>query len=95
MDPGVTLVDDPFAPPLTATFSFWGTVIGLILSRTDRKRVGAALLLLVGYGGIGVAWERTTRCDLRRLHRPPKVAMTGVVTHAPMIFLGHRILNGR
>lgn len=80
--------------PLAATFSFWATLTGLSLAVTCRgRRVGAVLLLLVGYGGIGVAWERATGCDLRRLRIPPRDAWGEAVTHAPFAALGTWLLT--
>lgn len=81
-------------PPLPATFSFWATLAGAVLALNGRSRLaGAVLLLLVGYGGIGVAWERTCRCDLRQFQRPPRNAVTGVVTHLPMAVAGHALIK--
>lgn len=76
--------------PLYDTLSFWVTVIGAALAVSHRtRRAGAVLLMAVGYGGVGVAWERTCGCDLRRLHRPPRLAVTGLSTHLPLAIIGH------
>lgn len=86
--------------PVLATASFWGAVLGALLAVPRATRpVGAGVLMLIGYGGVGVAWERTTGCDLRMLHRPPRVAISGVITHLPLAIAGHALLwsvaNGR
>lgn len=79
---------------LRNTFSFWATVVGAGLGvARPTRRAGALLLLLAGYGGVGVAWERTCGCDLRRLHRPPTKAFQGLATHLPMVLLGHLLLS--
>jgi hypothetical protein len=70
------------------TFSLWGTLAGLCLIARGRRRAGAVLLCLVGYGGIGIAWERTCRADLRLLRVPPRVAVTGALAHLPMAVAG-------
>lgn len=76
--------------PLRNTLSFWVTVSGAALAVFPRtRRAGAILLMLIGYGGVGVAWERTCGCDLRRLHRPPRLAITGLSTHLPLAIVGH------
>lgn len=78
---------------LRNTFSFWATVVGASLGvARPTRRAGAMLLLLAGYGGVGVAWERTCGCDLRRFHRPPRKAYEGLLTHLPMVVLGHLLL---
>lgn len=82
------------AQPVLATASFWGAVLGALLAVPRPTRpVGAGVLLLIGYGGVGVAWERTTGCDLRRLHRPPAIAITGTLSHLPLAIAGHVLLS--
>lgn len=77
-------------PRLYHTLSFWAALLGVSLAtRSSTRRVGAFLLMLVGYGGIGVAWERTCGCDLRRIRRPPRLAVTGTFTHLPLAVMGH------
>lgn len=81
---------------LQYTFSFWATVAGVVLATRRRTRPAAAVLwLLVGYGGVGVAWERTTRADLRLLCRPERSAITSVLTHLPIAAAGHALLRQR
>lgn len=81
---------------LRNTFSFWATVTGIALAVVrPTRRLGAVLLLLVGYGGIGVAWERAYQCDLRlvRGHRPTTRAISGFASHAPLALAGHLLLH--
>lgn len=61
---------------------------GLLAARRTRRPAGW-LLLLVGLGGLGVAWERACGADLRRLRgcswRRPAVS---AAAHLPHVALG-------
>jgi len=82
--------------PVSATLTFWGTALGaaLVLSRHTRK-LGAVVLCTVGFGGLGVAWERACGCDARRFHvtETTSVVRVGVISHLPQAILGTYLLE--
>lgn len=78
------------------TFSFYGSVLGAAGALHPRtRRASGWLLLVVGLGGFGVAWERLTGCDLRRL-RTAKFSgpLCGVAQHAPQALVGAWLVRG-
>lgn len=96
METVVDTVERVLEPGLRYTFSFWATILGTLLATKRRTRTaGAVLLLVVGYGGVGVAWERTTKADLRLLCIPSRSAVTGVASHVPIAVVGHVLLHRR
>lgn len=83
---------------LRNTFSFWAAVLGAALAVPKQtRRLGAILLMLVGYGGVGVAWERAYQCDLRRVRDShlPQRSLTGMMSHAPFAVAGTLLWRSR
>jgi hypothetical protein len=82
------------------TLSFWLTVVGTILSAKRYTKPGSLMLMLCGYGGLGIVWDRVAQSDLLQLrYRETWQQVTtldvvrSIATHLPQAVVGTYLLQ--
>lgn len=92
---------------ITATPSFWGTVIGGLLAWFGHTMAGAMFLIPVGFGGCGIAlsmgvtagrdpWRVDTVLEaiVQALRLRRRRCLFGLITHLPQALAGLWLLAG-
>lgn len=68
------------------TLSFWLTSAAILAATRKQYRLASALLTIAGVGWLGVAWNRYTDADLRRIRDLRKFnEWDGLAAHGAMI----------
>jgi len=81
------------SPPLD-TLTGWFTAAGTLLAANRRTRELAGwVLLVVGFGGLGVAWERAAHARISQF-RWDREAADSALRHVPQIVAGVIFVHG-